>query len=113
MAYQLKKVPDGDVSLGNLRGEVVDLIPSTSDYATGGYLVQGIGGTTESTGNVGIDKVLFVVPIGGQGGYVPVFNPTTSKVQMFQQGASAGALTQVAAAVDLSASTFRLLVVGL
>ena len=40
--------------------------------------------------NVGMDKVLFVIPIGGQGGVTPVFNPTTSKVQMLENAPSAG-----------------------
>ena len=113
MAFKITKTPDGDVSLGNLRGEIVNLQPSASDYATGGYLIQGIGGTTESTGNVGIDRVLFVIPVGGQGGYVPAFNPATSKLQIFQQSAATGALTQPNANTDLSAFTFQLLVVGL
>jgi hypothetical protein len=53
-----------------------------------------------------------VIPIGGQGGYVPVWNPTTSKLQVFQQSAATSALTEVPAATDLSAYTFNLLVVG-
>lgn len=113
MAYTITKVPDGDISLGSLRAEQVQLQPAAADYAPGGYLIQGIAGSTEATGNVGLSKVLFVIPVGGQGGYVPVFNPATSKVQMFQQGAAAGALTEVAAGTDLSAFTFNLLVVGL
>jgi hypothetical protein len=110
--YTLTKNPDGDISLGNLRAELMTLTPSVSDYATGGYLVEGIGGSTENTGNVGLDKVLFVLPVGGQGGYSPVFAPATSKVEMFQQSGAAGALAQVAAGVDLSAFNFQLLVVG-
>lgn len=114
MAFKLTKNPDGDISLGNLRAELMTLTPSSSDYATGGYLVEGIGGATEGTGNVGLDKVLFVVPAGGQGGYVPVWNPATSKVQVFDTGASSGAaLTEKANGSDLSAYNFQLLVVGL
>jgi hypothetical protein len=83
----ITKLPDGDFSLGNLRGELITLQPAVADYATGGYLIQGIGGTTENTGNVGIDKVLFVLPTGGQGGLSLVWNPSTSKLQIFQRGA--------------------------
>jgi hypothetical protein len=86
----ITKNSDGDVSLGNLRGEQLTLQPAVADYATGGYLVQGIGGATESTGNIGLDKVLFVIPTGGQGGLSPVFNPTTSKVQIWGNSPSAG-----------------------
>ena len=113
MAYSLVKQNDGDLSLGNLRGELVNLLPAVSDYATGGYLVQGIAGTTEATGDVGLSKVLFVVPVGGQGGYSPVFNPTTSKVTIEQPGASNHAQSEVPANTDLSAFTFALLVVGI
>lgn len=113
MAYQLTKLPDGDLSLGNLRGELIDLLPAPSDYATGGYLIEGIGESTEDTGNVGLYKVLFVLPAGGQGGYVPVWNPATSKLQVFEAGASESALGEVPANTNLDAYTFQLLVVGL
>ena len=113
MAYQLQKRPDGDVSLGNLRGELVDLVPASSDYAAGGYLVQGIGGSTELTGNVGLDKVLFVIPIGGEGGYKPTFNPTTSKVQIFQGGSSGNPGNEVPAGTNLFYYKFGLFAVGL
>ena len=86
----ITKLSDGDLSLGNLRGELITLQPAASDYAPGGYLIQGIGGTTESTGNVGLDKVLFVEPAGGQGGISPVWNPLTSKVQMIANSPSSG-----------------------
>ena len=102
----ITKAPDGDISLGNLRGELITLQPAASDYAAGGYLIQGIGGTTENTGNVGLDKVLFVLPTGGQGGLSPVWNPSTSKLQIFQQG------TEVTAGTNLSAYAFQLLAIG-
>lgn len=108
----LTKNPDGDLSLGNLRGELTTLQPSSSDYVTGGYPVLGIGGTTESTGNVGLDKVLFVIPVGGQGGYDLVFNPLTSNVRVFSVSGN-GPQVEVAANTDLSAYAFQLLVAGL
>jgi len=103
---------DGDISLGNLRAELMTLVPSVSDYATGGYLVEGIGGATEATGNVGMDKVLFVIPVGGQQGYLPVWQPTTSKLAMFEDSGAVGPLGQVPPNTDLSSYTFELLVVG-
>lgn len=112
MPYTVTKQQDGDLSRGNLRGELVNLQPALSDYATGGYLLQGIGGSTETTGNVGIDRIKFVVPVGGQGGYVPVWNPATSKLQVFQQSAATGPLTEVSASTNLNAYSFLLLVEG-
>lgn len=113
MAYQLVKQPDGDLSLGNLRGELVNLLPASSDYPLGGYLVQGEAGATESTGNVGLAKVIFIIPIGGQAGYSPVFNPVTSKVEVFQDSTAQGPGGRVLPGTDLSAFSFGLLVVGL
>jgi hypothetical protein len=113
MAYTITKLADGDLSLGNLRGELVNLQPASSDYPTGGYLIQGIGGATESTGNVGMDKVLAVLPVGGQQGYEPVWQPATSKLEMLYNGSSApGSNVQVPASTDLSALTFELLLLG-
>jgi len=114
MAYTITKLPDGDLSLGNLRGELVNLQPALSDYPTNGYLIQGIGGTTESTGNVGMDKILAVLPVGGQQGYEPVWQPATSKLEMFYNGSSyPSPQVQVPASTDLSALTFELLLIGL
>lgn len=113
MAYKLNKLPDGDLSLGNLRGELVNLVPSVSDYASGGYLIQGIGGTTQNTGNVGIDVVKAVLPVGGQGGYNPVWNPVTSKLQMFWNASSGSPDGEVTAGTNLAAQTFLLLVLGI
>jgi hypothetical protein len=107
MAYTITKLPDGDLSLGNLRGELVNLQPALSDYPPGGYLIEGIGESTESTGNVGMYKVLTVIPAGGQQQYAPVWQPATSKLEMWAAG------SQVSANTDLSALTFELLLVGL
>ena len=114
MAYTITKTPDGDVSIGNLRGEIVNLQPAAADYATGGYLIEGIGGATENAGNVGMDKVLGVIPLGGNFGYTLVWNPTTSKLEVFWGGpALSGVLAQVPAGTDLSALTFLLLLIGI
>ena len=75
MAYSVTKASDGDVSLGNLRAEIVTLQPAASDYPSGGYAI--------STANVGLSKILLVAPIGGQGGFSPIWNPSTGKLQMF------------------------------
>lgn len=111
MPYKISLVADGDDVWGRHRLEHVTLQPAAFDYATGGYLIQGISGTTESTGNVGITKVGYVIPIGGQGGVIPVWNPTTSKLQMFVNGAanqpitlgpiSAGASTTIGVASNV------------
>lgn len=111
MSYAIVKQPDGDVSLGNLNGELANLSDSISDYATGGYPL--IGGETANTNgtpnliNVDLWRILGVIPVGGQNGYQPVWNPTTQRLQMFT---SAG--TEVSNGADLSPYTFSLLIFG-
>ena len=112
MPYTLTKVSDGDNVLGKWRAELVNLQPAVSDYATGGYSIIGIAGTTETTGNVGIEKVQFVIPAGGNGGWMPSWNVTTSKLQVFADSSSNGASPEAAANTNLAGYTFQLLVVG-
>jgi hypothetical protein len=113
MAYTITKLPDGDGSLGNWRAELATLQPASSDYATGGYLIQGIAGSTENTGNVGLAKVLFVLAVGGQGGYAPVWNPATSKLQVFVDSTSQGPSGELLPGSNLFFNPMRLLIVGL
>jgi hypothetical protein len=121
MAYTLTKIADGDLSLGNLRGELVTLQPAPSDYVAGGYLIEGIGGNPLTAGNVGMDKVLFVDPVGGAGSgsnanntkaYMAEWNTSTSKLQIFEPSGN-GAMVEVAGGTDLEAYSFLLLIGGL
>ena len=110
MSYLITKLPDGDVSLGNQNGEYVSLSDSISDYATGGYpIIDGeqYNANGALTINCDLWRVLTALPVGGQSGYQPVWNPTTKRLQMFS---SAG--TEVSANTDLSPYTFYLLLVG-
>jgi hypothetical protein len=86
----ITKNNDGDVSLGNLRGELITLQPAVADYVTGGYLLQGIGGNPLTAGDVGLTKVLGMISLSGQQGLIPSWNAATQKVQIFQTGADAG-----------------------
>jgi hypothetical protein len=116
MAYTLTKNADGDLSLGNLRGELCTLQPSPSDYVPGGYLIQGIGGNPLTPGNVGLDKVLFVDQVGGMGGansYVTQWNTVTSKLQVFQDSGNNGSLGEVPINTNLANYPFLLLIGGL
>jgi hypothetical protein len=117
MAYAVTKNPDGDVSLGSLNGEVVTLQPAAADYATGGYaIISGVQAvntpTLASSVNCDLYRIIGVIPIGGYGGYHLAWNPTTQTLQVFQQSAATGPLTQVPAATDLSAYAFQLLLIG-
>ena len=100
MAATITKAADGDISLGNLRGEIVNLQPSVSDYP-------------ETTGNVGISKIVTVLPAGGQGGWSPVWNPSTSKLQVFSDSSVPnGPSPEANAGTNLAGYTFQLLVIG-
>lgn len=112
MSYVITKQPDGDVSLGSLNGELVSLSDSISDYATGGYAI--IGGETANSNstpnliNCDLWRILTVVPVGGQGGYSPVWNAATQKLQMFPNNS----LSEASVGTDLSGYVFNLLLIG-
>jgi hypothetical protein len=55
-------------------------------------------------------KPLYVVPVGGCGGYVPRYDLANDKFQVFQSAGSAAALAEVTTG-DLSGTTFKLAVV--
>jgi hypothetical protein len=115
MAYKITKNPDGDVSLGSINGEFVTLQPSSSDYAAGGYpivsQVQIVDGSSLNA-NCDFYRVLAAIPVGGQGGVTPVWNPTTNKLQMWQTGSANSPESEVPAGTDLSAYAFQLLLLG-
>lgn len=116
MAYAITKNPDGDCNLGSLNGEFVTLQPSTSDYTTGGYaIVDGVSVVDNSALNANCDlyRVLVAIPAGGQGGYQPVWNPTTKKLQIYQGATGSGPDTEVPANTNLAAQAFQLLLLGL
>ena len=115
--WTITKQPDGDVSLGSWNGELMTLQPGSSDYSNNGYLlVDGVSVVNNSAlanlQNVDLYKILAVIPVGGQGGYVPVLNPVTKRVQVFRQTAATGALAEVPTGTDLSAQPFNLLIAG-
>lgn len=117
MAATFTKLLDGDVSLGSWNGELMTMQPAAADYPTGGYpIVDGVavvnsGGT--SSANCDLYRVIGALYIGGCGGYRPVYNPATKKIQVFQSAGTAAADTEVAANTDLSAFTPQFLLFGL
>ena len=120
MAYTITRIPDGNLSLGNLNGELVNLQPAASDYPTGGYAItsqEDVLNDSSLTANTSLYKILTALPAGGQGGYSPRWNPTTQKLQVFVVDAAAVAtqypLLEATAGTDLSAYLFQLLLIGL
>jgi hypothetical protein len=115
MAYTITKIPDGDCNLGNLNGEFVNLQPSSSDYATGGYAInsqEAVLNNSALTANCDLYKIITVLPAGGQGGLNPKWNPTTGKLQIWETGSENSPEAEFANGGDLSAYTFLLLLVG-
>ena len=84
----LTKNADGDLNLGNLRAELITLQPAVADYVPGGYTLQQIAGASVGTGNVGMAKILGVIPVGGQAGLSPAWNPATQKLQILEPGST-------------------------
>jgi hypothetical protein len=64
---------------GKTEVRFVQLVPAASDYPTGGYAITpGV--------NISLRAVYGVVSIGGQGGYLPVWVPTTGKLMIRSVG---------------------------
>jgi hypothetical protein len=108
MAYQFAAATPNVFSLSPFAAEFVTLTPAAADYVAGGYT------PTPGTG-IAMGKILFAIPVGGQGGWIPVWNPTTGKIQMFTASATPGpavALSEVTAGTDLSAQVFEFLLIG-
>jgi hypothetical protein len=115
MAATITKNTDGDVSLGSLRAEIITLTPAASDYPTGGYPIIPSAGTTVGTGNIGMSKVVAVVPLNLPSGFDASWNASTGKVQVF--GINIAAFATLTAEVEVTAGTnigaMTLLVIGL
>src|ERR1700761_5047012 len=117
LVYTVTKNPDGDFNMGNWNGEMVTLQPANSDYPPGGYPIYpqklAVDGTI-TAGQVNCDlwQINTALPAGGQGGYTPVWNAATSKLQVFQDSTSMGPGGEVTGGKDLSAFAFQLLLLG-
>ena len=118
MPYTITKNPDGDVSFGNLNGEIVTLQPANSDYPKGGYPIISQDAANmqtppaPNTVNCDLWKIVTALPIGGQGGYQPVWNPATQKLQIFQDSSAQGPGGEVTTGTQLAAYAFQLLLLG-
>ena len=102
------QTPDGNLSLGNIRAELITVTPAANDYATGGYPVV--------AANIGMTKILTVIPLSMPSGYDPSWNKATGKIQVLgvqvtTAGATIYAEIEVAATTNIAA--FDCLVIGL
>lgn len=97
------------VNLDNIRGRLIQLTFAATDYPTGGYAI--------TPAAVGLNEIYAATPMGINNSVVtttPTFqwNTSTGKLQAFGTAGSAGGLTEIAAATDLSALKVRLWVWG-
>lgn len=100
--------PDGNLSLGNLRAEMITATPAANDYPTGGYPIV--------AANMGMTKIITVIPLSMPGGFDASWNKATGKVQILGvQVTVAGAtiLAQVEATATTNIPAFDCLVIGL
>lgn len=92
MAYTFTPIPSMQLDVwGKTEVRFMQLQPAASDYPTGGYAV------TPGT-NISLRSVYAVIPMGITATtrtttFVPVYNTTTAKIQMFWSGAAAVAGT--------------------
>lgn len=120
MAYTITKIADGDISLGSINGELVQLKPAVSDYPTSGYPIisqEQVVNNSALKANCDLWRILGAAPFGGQSGLAPVWNPLTNKMQMFWNASNnppaGGPNQEVPNGTDLSSYTFNLLIAGL
>ena|SRR5271166_2349955 len=116
MSYTITKQPDGDINFGSKSGELVTLVDSVSDYPIGGYLFtsgESYNNNTALTLNVALWRIDTIQPWGGQGGLLPIWNPTTQKLQLFEVGGSGAPNSELPNGTDVSGYTFLLCVIGL
>jgi|SRR5579871_7015603 len=92
-----------DASVSNRKEKVVDVAYDNS-YPTGGYAI--------APSAVGLEQILAVLAGGNLAGYIPSYNQATGKLQLFQQSAATGALTEVANTTNVSAVSHRLVFFG-
>lgn len=102
------QTPDGNLSLGNVRAELITVTPATNDYPTAGYPVV--------AASVGMTKILTVIPLTMPSGYDASWNKATGKIQILgvqvtTAGATIYSQIEVAAATNIAA--FDCLVIGL
>jgi hypothetical protein len=69
------------------------------------------GGRAGTAAAFGFARILAMVPLSHKG-YVWEYDPATDKILFSQQSAATGALTEVPNATNLSAITYRALVIG-
>jgi hypothetical protein len=100
------------ISLGGTDYLYFGTLTPDATYTTGGDTI------TKPTG-VGVvtlpEKIDYFAVEPSNTGYVAVYNktgPNAEKVQLFQSPAAAGALAEVAAAANLSTSTFNYICMG-
>jgi hypothetical protein len=88
---------------GNLKYRIVK-ITFDSSYAAGG---EALTATT-----LGFETVALVIAQAEDSGYVAQYDYTNSKLALYEAGADAAALDEVAATTDVSAVIVRCLVLG-
>jgi len=83
-----------------------------NEYPAGGYTSVGLA--AHATGSLTALKILAVTMVQseGSGGYVPMWNPATGKLEVYEAGADAAALDEVTAGTDLSGELFHLHIYG-
>lgn len=98
------------VSVGGMRGRVVQVSFTAADYATGGYSI------TPQSVNLNEVYGAFVLGVSNNAittGVYWQYNAQTQKLQAFvSNGASPAFLNEAPAATDVSAQKVRLLIVG-
>jgi len=92
-------------TIGGASKFTIKRIQFDSSYASGGESL--------TAGNLGMTAVHIVIADGEDSGYVPQYDYTNEKLAVYEAGADAAALDEVASTTDLSAYYVRILAYGL
>jgi hypothetical protein len=108
MALTITKAPDGDLSLGNLRGIILNCSTAGSDYVPTGFPIV--------AANIGLWKIQQMNISSMPSGYDISWNGSTQKLQFY--GINATALGTTYPNTELAASsgnpsTFQMIAIGL
>lgn len=103
MTITLVSTEISDQPLNALRAKIVNFKGDNS-YVTGGSPIAAALGFQP-------ERLLALISL-SHGGYVWDYDPGTDKLKVYRQSAASGALAEVPATTDLSATTFRALALG-
>lgn len=96
----------GNQVWGESNTQTVTIAPTTSDYATGGYVL------TPGSNGITLTTIYGAMLFAGGAGYQTQFNKSTNAIQVYDPSSSTENPTELANGTNLSGVTFTFQLVG-